>query len=163
MHSPLSGIPIARRRQLAATLGLFAVLFVAVGVVAATGTTTPGIVRVFSAIALGVAVLLGTVAWGVTHSVKLDRGEVGLDAAIADAVRSHSGSGRACGCGHDHDPDEMHVSAETCAHDGTGTDCTHSCDTCMLAALRPSPTLSRAERVAEQPAHGSVGPPGAKL
>ena len=38
VSSSLSGIPIASGAQLAATVGLFAVLFVAVGLVATTGT-----------------------------------------------------------------------------------------------------------------------------
>lgn len=149
MNSPLSGIPIERRRLLAATLGLFAVLFVAVGVVATTGTT-PGVVRVFSAVALSVAVLLGAAAWGVTHSVQIDLREQRLDKAIEDAMTERGGPDPgACGCGHDHDADELQVSDEPCAHDGTGTDCTHSCDTCVLASLPPSPTRSRAERLAK--------------
>ena len=143
-------IPIHSRRRLAATLGLFAVLFLAVGVVATTGTT-PGIVRVFSAVALSVAVLLGLAAWGVSHSVKIDLAEQRLDKAIENAVAARDGDADgelARGCGHDHDVDEMHVSDEACAHDGAGTDCTHSCDTCVLASL-PAPTRSPAERLAE--------------
>ena len=152
MNSPLTGIPIERRRHFAATLGLFAVLFAAVGLVATTGTT-PGIVRVFSAIALIVALLLGGVAWGVTHSVKIDLAEERLNQAIEDAIAArggtYAGSEFAGGCSHVHDADEMHVSAEPCAHDGTGSDCTHSCDTCVLASLRPAPTHSRAERLTQ--------------
>jgi hypothetical protein len=149
----LADIAIERRRRLAATLGLFAVLFVAVGVVAATGAgTMPSAVGVFSAIALAVALLLGLMAWGVTHSVRLDLAEERLNKAIEEAV---AGAGDAvgdltCGCGHNHDATEMHVSGEACAHDGTGAECTHSCDTCVLASLRPSPTRSRTERLAEQ-------------
>ncbi|MFN2517875.1 MAG: hypothetical protein ABR604_02365 [Jatrophihabitantaceae bacterium] len=152
MNPPLSGIPIARRRHFAATLGLFAALFVAVGVVAATGPA-PGIVRVFSAIALGVAALLAAVAWGVSHSVTIDVAAARLDTAIEDVVASQGGNGRVltCSCGHDHDPDEMHVSGEPCEHDGTGTECARSCDTCVLASLRPSPTHSRIERLAREP------------
>jgi len=155
----LANIAIERRRRFAATLGLFAALFVAVGVVAAT---TPGAVRIFSAIALTVATLLGLMAWGVTHSVKLDQAEQRLDRtidrAITEAIAARGGSAGdlACGCGHDHDPDEMHVSGESCSHDGTGVECTHSCDTCVLAALRPSPTRSRAERLAQQSVTDSV-------
>ena len=59
-----------------------------------------------------------------------------------------------CGCGHDHDPDEMHVTNgrhgsadESCAHDGSGTDCTHNCVSCVMRALRPSPTHTREERL----------------
>ena len=146
----MAGIAIARRRRFAATLGLFAALFAAVGVVAATGDA-PGAVRVFSAIALTVALLLGLVAWGVLRSVRLDLAEERLDTAIAQAIAAGDATGTdlACGCGHEHDADEMHVTGEACVHDGTGVACAHSCDTCVLAALRPSPTHSRAERLAE--------------
>jgi hypothetical protein len=143
--SSLSTIPIDRRRQLAATIGLFAVLFVAVGAVAATGRAT-AIVRVFSAVAILAAVLLGLIAWGVLHSVTADLADADLDAAITDAITSPNGglagesTGLSCGCGHDHDAAERHVS---------GTDCAHSCDACLFTALRPSPSRSRAERLAQ--------------
>lgn len=146
VSSPLSAVPIAKRRQLAATLGLFAVLFVAVGVVATTGNT-PGVVRVFSAIAILVAVLLGLCAWGVAHSIRLDLAEQQLDAAIDDVLESTGGRGQLCGCGEAHDPDLLHVTDETCEHDGTGSDCTHSCQSCVLAMMRPSPHTPRAERL----------------
>jgi hypothetical protein len=67
-----------------------------------------------------------------------------------------------CGCGVEHDPDEMHfvdgegqhLSGKSfgCAHDGRGTDCAHSCDTCVLATLRPSPHATRAQRMATRSA-----------
>lgn len=142
MTSALSTIPIDRRRRAAATLGLFAVLFVAVGAVATTGRST-GVIRAFSAVALVVAVLLGLMAWGVLHSVKLDLAEAELDQAINSAIAEHGGTDLTCGCGHDHDVSEMHVSdadPTSCGHDGGGVDCAHSCDTCVLAALRPVPS-----------------------
>jgi hypothetical protein len=47
-----------------------------------------------------------------------------------------------CDCGHEHDPTEMHHvgsrALDSCAHDGSGDECSHSCDTCVLAAMRPS-------------------------
>jgi hypothetical protein len=150
--SPLSEIEVEKRRQVAATLGLFAMLFIAVGAVAATGATT-ALVKGFVIVALLVAVLLGLMAWGVLHSIKLDLGDRALDAAIEQAVQA---SGRSmCGCGHEHDPDELHfvdgegqhLTGAKCAHDGTGTDCTRSCDTCVLAAMRPSPNRTRADRL----------------
>jgi hypothetical protein len=153
VNSALSGIPIERRRRSAATLGLVAVLFVTVGVVALTGST-PGVVRVFSAISLAVAAVLALIAWGVAHSVKLDAAEQRLDAAIDAAVQGRPAL--ACGCGHEHDADELHVTdadrlggtdAEACAHDGSGGACAHDCDSCTLKALRPSPTTPRAERL----------------
>ena len=154
MSSPLSDIEIEKRRQVAATLGLFAMLFIATGAVAATGATT-AIVKGFVVVALLLAALLGLMAWGVLHSIKLDLSETALDAAIEAAVRA---SGRSmCDCGHEHDPDELHfvdgegqhLTGVKCAHDGTGTECSHSCDTCVLAALRPSPYRTRAERLGQ--------------
>jgi hypothetical protein len=60
-----------------------------------------------------------------------------------------------CGCGREHDPDELHfvdgegqhLTGVKCAHDGTGVDCSHSCETCVLAAMRPSPNRTRADRL----------------
>ena len=136
MSSALSGIPIDRRRRLAATVGLFAMLSVTIGIVALTGTT-PGVVRVFSAIALVVAALLGLIAWGVSRSVSIDLAEQRLDAAIDAALDDIAR----------HRPKHA---AGACAHDGAGRDCVHSCDTCVLndvvRAMRPSPTRTRSDR-----------------
>jgi hypothetical protein len=141
--SPLSGIAVEKRRQLAATLGLFAMLFVAVGAVAATGADT-ALIKAFVMVALVTAVVLALIAWGVLRSVKLDQVDNRLDAAIEAAVRA--GGGQMCDCGHEHDPDEMHVVdapvIEACSHDGTGADCAHSCDTCVLASLRTAAAAS---------------------
>ena len=160
MPSPLSEIPEDKRTQLAATLGLFASLFVAVGAVAATGPGTP-VVQAFVVIALVVAVLLGLIAWGVLHSVRADRSERRLDAVIEEAVAaSPGGFGQLCDCGHEHDPTELHVTDEPCAHDGAGHDCTHSCDTCVLASLRPAPDGTgrpRPRPAAAQPAAADAG------
>jgi hypothetical protein len=146
--SPLAGIAVEKRRQLAATLGLFAMLFIAVGAVASTGATS-GLMKAFVVVSLLVAVFLALLAWGVLRSVRLDVADRRLDAAIEAAVVA---SGRQmCDCGHEHDPDELHFvdgegqhvtgrhAATACAHDGTGSDCSHSCDTCVLAALRSAP------------------------
>ena len=157
MNSSLSGVPIAARRRLAATLGLFAVLFVAVGAVAATGRGTAA-APVFSAVAIVIAVLLALIAWGVQRSIKIDLAEQRLDAAIEEAIATHGGDVIACGCGHDHDPSELHVTdAEptdthhrhdaSCSHDGSGAACSHDCETCVLAALRPSPSQTRSQRM----------------
>jgi hypothetical protein len=151
VSSTLSAIPVGKRRRLAATVGLFAVLFVAVGVVATTGNS-PGVVRVFSAVSLGVAAVLALAAWGIAHSVKVDLAEQQLSAAIEASIGKLGRDEIGCGCGHEHDPDELHVSnagreQDACDHDGRGADCTHSCDTCVLAALRPSPTTSRSARL----------------
>ena len=128
-------------------------LFVAVGAVAATGAST-AIVKAFVVIALVVAVLLGLMAWGVLHSLKLDLAEQRLDSAIEQAVVARGGS--MCDCGVAHDPDELHIVGDDhrhgvddpCASDGHGVGCTHSCDTCVLGAMRPSPRRTRAERLA---------------
>lgn len=112
-------------------MGLFAALFAAVGIVATTGNG-PGVVLVFAAIALFVAVLLALAAWGVAHSIRRDLAARRLDEAISEVLARNP---QPCGCGHDHDASEMHVRA-ACDHDGTGVDCEHNCDTCELAALR---------------------------
>lgn len=146
MSSPLSSVPIGARRRLAATLGLFAVLFVAVGAVAATGRGSAA-APVFSAVALVIAALLALMAWGVQHSIKIDLAEQRLDRAIEDAIAARGGNVLACGCGHEHDPGELHVTDADCAHDGSGAACTHDCETCVLAALRPSPSQTRSQRM----------------
>src|SRR3954452_2359672 len=149
--SPLSGIAVERRRRLAATLGLFAMLFLAVGAVAATGATD-SLTKVFVAVALLVAAALALMAWGVLRSVRLEAADGRLDAAIEAAVRA---SGRSmCDCGHEHDPDALHfvdgqgqhvtgrTPAAACAHDGTGEDCAHSCDTCLFGSMRLDPAAA---------------------
>ena len=132
MTSPLSGVPVAQRRRMAATLGVFAVLLLAVGIVSVAGPDVPA-APVFAVIAFVAAVLLALVAWGMLRSVRIDEADAQLDAAIVSAVAA---SGRQmCDCGHEHDPGELHVT-DACAHDGTGAACTHDCETCVLAALR---------------------------
>lgn len=143
MSSPLSTIPVEKRRQLAATLGLFAVLCVAMGVVATTGRAQT-IIRIFSAVMLIVAALLGLAAWGVVRSIQADLAEQRLDAAVA----ASGGEALSCDCGHDHDVSETTVTDRNiCGHDGAGTECAHDCNSCVLASMRPSPTKSRAERL----------------
>jgi fatty acid desaturase len=131
VSSRLSTVAIPARRRLAATLALFAALFVAVGVVAATGGGSAA-APVFSAIALVVAVLLALLAWGVHHSVRLDQDEQRLDDAIRRTVAASGAS--MCDCGHDHDPNELHTT--DCAHDGRGDSCAHDCESCVLAGYR---------------------------
>lgn len=128
MSSALSAIPAAKRRRVAATLGLFVALLVAIAAVALTGRDNPA-APVFSGIALGVAVLLALIAWGVAYSIRMDEAEAQLDAAIEATVRAHGG--QVCGCGHGHDAGELQVS-DACAHDGTGTICSHDCAACVL-------------------------------
>ena len=143
VNSPLSSIPIAKRRTVTATLGLFAVLFGAVGAVAATGRDSAA-TAVYSGVSIVVAALLALMAWGVLHSIRIDSAEAELDHAIESAVAGGEGSALSCGCGHEHDADELHVTTdvgntappERCAHDGTGVSCRHDCNSCELAALR---------------------------
>ena len=142
MSSALTRVPSPKRRQLAATLGLFAVLFTTVGAVSITGS--PASVRLFSAVSWCVAAFLALAAWGVLHSLRVEKAERGVDEAIEESLGSAGSSGLSCGCGIDHDVDELQV---TCAQDGAGTNCTHSCEVCVLATLRPSPTEPRAARL----------------
>src|SRR3954447_7486470 len=163
VSSPLSGIAVERRRRLAATLGLFAMLFLAVGAVAATGATDR-LTKVFVAVALLVAAALALMAWGALRSVRLEAADGRLDAAIGAAGRA---SGRSmCDCGHEHDPDDLHfvdgqgqhltgrASAAACAHDGTGADCAHSCDTCVLASTRLDPAAAATRAAPRRPKPG---------
>jgi hypothetical protein len=143
VSSSLSRVPIPKRRQLAATLGLFAVLFVAVAAVTATEPPTPAL-SAFLVIALVTALILALMGWGVVTSVKRDLAEQQLDEAIEQVVGTRS----LCTCGHEHDPTELHVTDDPCSRDGTGQDCTHTCETCVLSALRrpaprPRPSPSR--------------------
>ena len=155
MNSTLSAIPAARRRHLAALLGLFGALFLAVGAVALTGNA-PGAVRVFAAVALTGALLLGLTAWGVAASVRMERSTAQLDAVIEESIAG-LGDHEAlrCGCGGDHDPDEMHVrgtdpdaavdaTAASCPASGqaagaVAADCPHSCAACVLTGQPSSP------------------------
>jgi hypothetical protein len=140
---PLSAVPRAKRKQLAATLGLFAVLFVAVGAVALAGRGDLA-VAVFAAVAIALGLLLALASGGVLHNLRTEfreeqaaRIDASLDAAITEAL-AKQGYGSLCSCGHEHDPTELHVTdAEPCTHDGTGTDCARDCETCVLAASRP--------------------------
>jgi hypothetical protein len=157
--STLSRIPLDRRRRLAATVALFASLFVAVGAVATTGPADGG-VRAFAALAFVAATFLALTAWGLVRSVRLDAAERRLDDAIAKSVAASgvaSGVG-SCGCGHDHDANELHVQGATaaahtatfCEQDGRGVSCSHSCEVCVLSTMRPSPDATRAARAADR-------------
>lgn len=117
---------------MATVLGLFAALFVTVGAVTVTGASSAGLV-VIAVVAFVVGAALALMAWGLVASVRRDAAERRIDAAVAAALAA---SGTSIGCGHDHDPDEVHVTDETCAHDGAGIECSHSCETCVLAAQR---------------------------
>ena len=156
MSSQLSGIPIAKRRHAAATVGLFAMLFLTIGAVAATGRSSAA-APVFSTVAIIISVTLGLIAWGIMRSVSADLSEQELDAAIEATLAAKPEYATLCSCGHDHDPNELHFSdghssdapaEDACAHDGGGAACAHDCSSCVLAALRPSPNKTRAERLA---------------
>jgi len=123
-------------------------LFLTIGTVAATGRSSAA-APVFSAVAIVIAVLLGLIAWGIVRTVRIDLAEQKLDAAIEATLAGRPEFASLCSCGHDHDPSELHVTdePEACAHDGGGAACAHDCSTCVLAALRPSPNRTRAERL----------------
>jgi hypothetical protein len=143
VSSHLSRIPTAKRRQLAATLGLFAMLCFTVGAVALTGPSS-AVLHVTVGVMWSVAIVLALVGWGVVTSVQKDVAEQRLDSVITDTIAA--GGGVPCACGHDHDPTEMHVvdpeaegkAGDACAHDGGGAACAHDCDTCVLSAMRTS-------------------------
>ena len=135
MTSSLSRVPAAARRRLATVLAGFAVLFLAVGALAVSGGGLAAVL--LGAVALLVGVLLGLMAWGVAHSIRLAAAEQRLDQAIEDTLAAAGGSAALCGCGHEHDPSELHVTdADGCAHDGAGAQCAHDCQACVLAGLR---------------------------
>jgi hypothetical protein len=127
VKSALFAVPIERRRHLAATLGLFAALFVAVGAVATTGQDS--VVLAFAGIAFLAALLLGLAAWGVAHSIKIDTAARRLDDAVG-AVMARGG--QVCGCGHEHDPSEMHVTDRPACGAPTNAECEHNCEVCTV-------------------------------
>lgn len=125
---------MATRRRGAIVLAAFAVLSTVVGMLAIVdGHAALVIVGVLALIA---AAVIALAAWGMWQSVRLDAATAQLDAAVAGVLAEH-GDSLACGCGHDHDPTETHVrSGGDCAEDGTGSTCSHTCQTCVLAAYR---------------------------
>lgn len=146
MTSPLATIPIPKRRRLAATIGLFATLFCAVGAVALAGPDDV-VIYTFAGIAFLLAAILGLAVWGVVTSMRKDLREQQLDRAIEEVVGAHGMT--TCGCGHEHDPSELHIVGDenrqsvdedpACAHDGAGESCAHDCQTCVVTALRTEP------------------------
>jgi hypothetical protein len=130
MTSSVSRLPFSARRKVAMAFALFCVLFLAIGAVASTGRGEAS-APVFAVIAFVVAAVLGLVAWGLHRSIRLERAEASMDAAIQDTL-ARSGRGRLCDCGHDHDPTELHITDAECSHDGSGVACAHDCDTCVL-------------------------------
>jgi hypothetical protein len=142
--APLSAVPKARRKQLSATFVIFAVLFAAVGAVALAGQGGAAIAA-FAGLGFAIALVLLLAAWGLLHTVRVDERQeaaaqldASIDAAITEALAAQ-GYGSLCNCGHEHDPTELHITdAEPCSHDGTGAACSHDCESCVLAAMRPS-------------------------
>ncbi len=104
----------------------------------------PVIVRVLAVLALLGAVLVASAAWGLARSAALDVGRRAdaLAEAELDAVLFEAAGGLGCACGHDHDADGLHVQPGTAGVGGPAcgaaadADCTHTCDTCVLANLR---------------------------
>jgi ABC-type nickel/cobalt efflux system permease component RcnA len=87
-------------------------------------------------LALLAAAVIALAAWGLWQSVRLDVATTRLDSVVAGVLADHDDP-LTCGCGHQHDPNELHVHTGTdCAQDGTGTTCSHSCETCVLATRR---------------------------
>ena len=95
MASQLSAVPIERRRRAAPTAWLIAALLLAAGVVPWL-SSAPGAVRVMATIALVAALVAGLVGWGLITSIRADRAESRLDAAIAAAVADACTSVDAC-------------------------------------------------------------------
>ncbi len=178
VSSTLSRIPIDSRRRLAATVGLFATLFIAVGAVATTGPGSGG-VRAFSALAFVIAALLALTGWGVLRSVRLDMAERKLDEAIARSVAALGRDGAPCACGHEHDLNELHVNelpdatsqsssdaGASCGQDGHGVSCGHDCGACVLrpkeaACLPGTQGESAAQPAADEAAIGMRPSPSA--
>ncbi len=126
MSAALSAVPAARRRRAAAVAGLLAALLVAVGVLPWVAPA-PVVVRVLATLALLLGAFCALVAWGLARSLRLQRHEAALDAAVAEAVVA---SGRqTCDCGHEHDPEEMRV-MPACER---AQECDHSCESCVLS------------------------------
>lgn len=144
MSSALSAVPRGKRRQLGAVLALFAALFLGVGAVALVGEGGAA-VTALAAVAILVSVVLALTAWGLLRSIRLEdrqdaaaQLDASIDAAITEALAAQ-GYGSMCSCGHEHDPTELHVTdAQPCARDATGEACAHDCESCVLAAMRPS-------------------------
>jgi hypothetical protein len=164
VSSALSALPVARRRKVAATLGLFAMLFLAVGALCATVATSAVVVGCV-VVTLLIALVLALMAWGVAQSVRTDRSAAKLESAIEDALAANGTSlaDLSCGsgCGHDHDPDELVVTDDTCAHDGAGHLCSHTCETCVFSRVTAVPA-SAALRDGTRPAPHPRPTPGVR-
>jgi len=128
--SRLASVPVIARRRTASVAGVFAALFLAVGVLALAGDMN-WFVRVLGVIVLIGAVVLALITWGLLNSIRVDRYADEFDAEMAAAIAEHDAT---CGCGESHDTDRTDIVG--CGHDGAGTDCARDCSTCTLAALK---------------------------
>jgi hypothetical protein len=138
VSAELSRVPIERRRRASALLAGLAVLLVVVGVLPWLSPSTLA-VRVLAVAVLVAAALVGLVAWGLLHSVALDRqraAESDLDAVLVETATAAGQSG--CACGHDHeDPSELHITDLECeGSTAASPSCPHTCESCVLATLR---------------------------
>ena len=132
----LSAVPVARRRQAVAALAAFAVLFLAVGILPWTAPA-PLSVRLIALVALLAAGLAAAIAWGLAHSITLDRQRV--REAELDALLTAAGGGCDCGTDHGataHPAHPVHSATEPCSTDGRGHSCAHDCAACVLSQLR---------------------------
>jgi hypothetical protein len=125
MSSPLSAVPLERRRRAAWLAASLAASMVVIFVLAWV-RPAPGVIRLFAAVALVGAGMLGLMTWGVVRSMRSDQVHAAVDAAIVAT------GAVTCDCGHEHDPDELHVTDAACAPEGAS--CDHSCATCLHAA-----------------------------
>jgi hypothetical protein len=134
VSSSLSTIPVGSRRRAVAGLAGFALLSAVVGVLAVLDGHAA--LLVVGVLALLAAAVIALAAWGLWQSVRLDVATTRLDSVVAGVLADHEDP-LTCGCAHQHDPNELHVHTGTdCAQDGTGTTCSHSCETCVLATRR---------------------------
>lgn len=134
MPDSLSAVPAAQRRVAARALGVVSPLLIVVGLLCWL-SGAPAVIRVLATLVLLTGLVTAAVAWGLAHSLTLDARRA--DEQALDAVLETVGGG--CSCGHDHDPTEMHIT--DCSPDSH--DCTHSCETCVLAGLRDAPPTAR--------------------
>jgi hypothetical protein len=132
MQRQLAVVPVARRRQAATVLLAFAVLLAVAGILP-LAAPAPVEVRIVAVAALAVAAITVLVAWGLLHSVTIERrrvAEAELDALLA-------GHGPGCECGHDHGaPDGAPPAAPAPAAAACGAgdaDCRHDCASCVLS------------------------------
>jgi hypothetical protein len=141
MQRQLSAVPAARRRQAVRALSVLSVLFLAVGILPWTAPA-PLSVRLVALVAVLAAALGASIAWGLAHSITLDRQRA--REAEFDAMLAAAGGG--CNCGTDHGAgghparpgatDAASSADPDCPADGHGATCAHDCAACVLSQLR---------------------------